>query len=143
MRRLLAAVVVLSALAAPAAARAVEPPTLGATLGATRSEVIIDSSANVPFLVELTAPEGWQLAETSFTVAPGGHHVVPVVQAGEDGQVIARIVAIEVPTGTDRSALVLALGLPKPSPAFPILPMLAVLGAVLLGLTAWRFRRHA
>lgn len=142
MRRFLAAVLVLSALAAPAAARAGEPPTLGATLGATRSEVIIDSSANVPVLVELTAPEGWQLAETSFTVAPGGHHVVPVVQAGEDGQVIARIVAIEVPTGTDRSALVLALGLPQPSPAFPVLPM-AALGAVLLGLIAWRYRRHA
>lgn len=143
MRRFLAAVVVLSALAAPAAARAGEPPTLGATLGATRSEVIIDSSANVPVLVELTAPEGWQLAETSFTVPPGGHHVVSVRQAGEDGQLIARIVAIEVPTGTDRSALVLALGLPKPSPAFPILPMLAALGAVLLGLIAWRYRRHA
>jgi hypothetical protein len=119
MRKSLSLALLLLALLTPSAARAGEPPTLGGTLGATRTEIIVDSSASVPVMVSLSVPEGWRLAEGAFAMEPGGHRVVAVLAAGEEGQVIARMVAFDVPAGTDRSTLLLSLGLPKPEPVWP------------------------
>lgn len=140
MRRIVAAMFVLLVLVAlPAAARAGEPPTLGGTLGATRDEVVIDSTATIPVLVELVAPKGWTLAETSFRMEPGTRHRVAVTTAGEDGQVIATMTAIEVTSGTDRSSLVLALGLPKPEDE-PIPWVFLVFGVLPVLWIVWRAR---
>lgn len=124
-----------------------DPPTLGAYLGATRSEVVIDSTASVETTVRLTAPNGWELAETTFEIAPGGHHVVQIVKAGPDaGQIVLTQQAVEVPGGVDRSALVLALGTPQEPPASPpwwvILAVLVVLSLLVAAFIVPRRRVH-
>jgi hypothetical protein len=144
MRR--AAVVLLAVLglasAGSGAVRAADP-TLGGTLGATASVVVVDSAATIPVSVTLSTPPGWVLEETSFAMHPGDRHTVPVVQVGEDGQVIATMTAIEVPAGMDKASLVLALGLPKPA-AFPLLPVgLAVLLGAVLVVALLEYRRRS
>jgi hypothetical protein len=149
-RALLAVLAVLaSAMAGAGAVRGAEPsqaPTLGATLGANRDVVVVDSTASVAATVTLSTPPGWQLAETTFRVEPGEHHVVKITRAGDDGQIVAVMQAIDAPAGTDRSALVLALGTPRPPASSPPWWLLLVVLPVLYIIRRaqsrpWRVRR--
>lgn len=122
-----AVVLGLLALLLPSAARAGEPPTLGATLGATPEVVVIDSTATTRQLVTLAAPEGWIVAETSFAMDPGERRRVAITQSGPEGQIVATFVALDLPTGMDASSLVLALGVAPPGADFGlVLWMLAI-----------------
>ena len=143
MRAAILAAVILAA-AVPATVAAGDPPTLGGTLGATATELIVESAATVPVRVYLVVPEGWEIGESAFSLDPGERHVVPIVKSGPDGQVVATMRALEVAGGTDRSTLVLALGLMErptvPPFLFAILLLLAA-GVIVLGIR--KVRHHA
>lgn len=132
------AVVVAVAMLSPRGTAAADP-TLGGSLGANAEVVIVDSTANVPVLVELSAPEGWRIENASFRLDPGGRHESAILEIGEAGQIVATMTALEVPTGTDRTALVLAVGLPKPA-AVPWYLLIFPLALVAGGLLVRRFR---
>lgn len=118
----------LLALLLPSAARAGEPPTLGATLGATPDVVVIDSTATTRQRVILQAPDGWRMAEETFIMDPGERRRVTIVQRGPAGQIVATFVAVDLPPGMDTAALVLALGVAPPGPDIGVaLWMLAIL----------------
>lgn len=136
---LLAVVVGLAVVADPPSVAAADP-TLGATLGASDREVVIDSSASVSVIVELSAPPGWRLEQWRFELPAGGHAVVPILESGEAGQIVATFTAADERLGTDRTSLVLALGTPRtPVPWWPFLLPIPILGPAVL---AWWRRRH-
>lgn len=89
---------------------------------------------------------GWGVSPATGEIAPGGRAVLTLTAGPDTSLLTVRIrAAVPVP-GTQEGSIILAAGLhpgSRPVPAFPILPMLAALGAVLLGLIAWRYRRHA
>lgn len=138
------AVLGLLVLLPPSAARAADPPTLGATLGATPETIVIDSTASVRQLVTVTVPQGWAVAETSFAVDPGERRRVPITASGPAGQIVATFEAIDLAPGIDTSTLVLSLGVAPAPPDLGLLLWAVLFTVAALGVVTvtWR-RRHA
>ena len=138
-----AVALVFSVLVLPSPARGAEP-TLGASIGATGTVLVIDSTASVRQAVTLTAPEGWALADESLVMDPGERVRVPITASGPDGQIVATFEAIDLPAGVDTSRLVLSLGVAPPAPDLRALWLLLLIPMLLAALVvAWRYRHHA
>jgi hypothetical protein len=138
------AVLALSVLFAPSAARGAEP-TLGGSLGASESTVRVVSRATVPVSVDVAmTPDGWAVDVPTFTLDPGEARNVSVITRGEDPAVVTAVLrAVEPIVGTEAASLVLSTGVVQPSP--PPWPLLAALVIVLMGIVAvviaWRRMR--